>query len=77
MVLGFALIKTIPMKEHSAYNELMRVREVLEVHPLFGAYDLIVKIEADSFDNLGKILVEKIRVLDGIDDTKTLTGTKF
>ena len=59
------------------YNELSKIKEIVELHPLFGEYDLIAKIEAKDLDELGKIVVEKIRAIDGVADTKTLTGTKF
>ncbi|EQD36384.1 transcription regulator, partial [mine drainage metagenome] len=50
---------------------------VVEVHPLFGEYDLIVKIDASDFSELGKIVIEKIRTIEGVIDTKTLTGIKL
>jgi len=47
------------------------------LHALFGEYDLIAKIEAEDFESIGNIVVNKIRTIEGIIDTKTLTGTKF
>ena len=38
---------------------------------------MIAKIEADDFESLGDIVVNKIRTIEGVIDTKTLTGTKF
>ncbi|MCK4332354.1 MAG: Lrp/AsnC ligand binding domain-containing protein, partial [Thermoplasmatales archaeon] len=64
-------------REHDVYNKLSKVPEIIELHPLFGEYDLIAKIEADDFENLGVVVVNKIRSIDGVIDTKTLTGTKF
>ena len=40
-------------------------------------YDIIVKIEAEDFEKLGNIVVNSIRSIEGVIDTKTLTGTKF
>ena len=77
MPVGFVLISTAPAKEHQVYNELLKIKEVVELHPLFGEYDLIAKVEAKDLEDLGKIVVEKIRSIDGVADTKTLTGTKF
>ncbi len=77
MPIGFVLISTAPAKEHKVYNELIKIKEIVELHPLFGEYDLIAKIEATDLDELGRIVVEKIRAIDGVVDTKTLTGTKF
>jgi DNA-binding Lrp family transcriptional regulator len=58
-------------------NKLSKVSEIVELHPLFGEFDIIAKIEADDSKSLGNIVVNKIRTIEGIIDTKTLTGTKF
>ena len=47
---GFVLISTTPSKEHEVYCELLKIKEITEVHPLFGEYDLVGKIVADDFD---------------------------
>jgi DNA-binding Lrp family transcriptional regulator len=77
MAVGFVLISAAPSKEHEVYNHLLKVPEIVELHPLFGEYDLIAKIEGTDFDTLGAIIVNKIRTIDGVMDTKTLTGTRF
>ena len=77
MAIGFVLISAAPAHEHEVYNKLSKVPEIIELHSLFGEYDLIAKIEAEDFENIGNIVVNKIRTIDGIIDTKTLTGTKF
>ena len=77
MSIGFVLIRAAPAHEHEVYNRLSNIPEIVELHALFGEYDVIVKIEADDFEKLGNIVVNKIRVIEGVIDTKTLTGTKF
>ena len=77
MAIGFVLISAAPAHEHEVYNKLSKVPQIVELHPLFGEYDLIAKIEAEDFENIGNIVVSKIRIIKGIIDTKTLTGTKF
>lgn len=77
MAIGFVLISAAPAREHEVYNKLSKVPQIIELHPLFGEYDLIAKIEADDFESLGDIVVNKIRTIEGVIDTKTLTGTKF
>lgn len=77
MAMGFILISTAPAREHEVYSELLKIEEIVELHPLFGEYDLIAKVEAEDFDKLGEIVVDKIRTIQGVADTKTLTGTKF
>jgi DNA-binding Lrp family transcriptional regulator len=77
LAIGFVLISTAPAKEHEVYNTLQNINEIKELHPLFGEYDLIAKIEASDFNVLGQVVVDKIRTIPGVIDTKTLTGIKF
>lgn len=77
MVTGFVLINIAPHHESEVYNKLSKVTEIVELHPLFGEYDLIAKIEAKNFDEMGQIVVKKIRSIQGVIDTKTMTGTTF
>jgi DNA-binding Lrp family transcriptional regulator len=66
-----------PLHEYEVFNKLSKLPEVIEVHPLFGEYDLIAKIEAEDYESIGEIIVNKIRTIDGITDTKTLTGLRL
>ncbi len=78
MSAGFVLINTTHVLEHEVYDKLLKVPEIIELHPLFGEYDLIVKIEAEGFEKLGEIvIIDKISSIKGVIDTKTLTGAKF
>lgn len=62
------------MDEHLIYNKLSKTEEVLEVFPLFSEWDIILKIQAETEDELGKIILKKIRSLKGVLSTKTLVG---
>ncbi len=77
MAIGFVLIKTAPAAERDVYNIVKDIDEVTEVHSLFGEYDLIVKLQAENFNNLGQAVVDNIRSIEGVEDTKTLTGIEF
>lgn len=77
LAVGFVLISTETEKEHDVYNALLDVPEIMELHPLFGEYDLIGKVEASDYDTLGHVIVSSVRSVDGVMDTKTLTGTRF
>jgi DNA-binding Lrp family transcriptional regulator len=77
MSVAFILVSTVPGKEHEVYNKISKVNYVVEIHPLFGEYDLIVKLDAKDYSELGKIVIEQIRTIDGVIDTKTLTGIKL
>jgi DNA-binding Lrp family transcriptional regulator len=77
VVIGFVLMHVSPLYEHEVFNKLTRLAEVIEVHPLFGEYDLIIKIKAEDYERIGEIVIDKIKTIEGITDTKTLTGMRL
>ena len=77
MTIGYVLITTLPIHEHEVYNKLLKNKKIKEIYPLFGEYDLIIKIDFDDFQSMGEFIVNEIRSLNGVINTKTLTGTKF
>ena len=76
MATGFALLSISPLHEKTVYETLKSIPEVTEIHPLFGEYDILVKIECGDIDMIGEVVIKKIRSLKGVMDSKTLIGTK-
>lgn len=76
MATGFALLSISPLYEKAVFESLKNVPEIIEIHPLFGEYDILVKIEGTDIDAIGEVVIKKIRSLKGVVDTKTLIGTK-
>ena len=76
MAIGFALLSISPLHEKTVYEKLTDISEIVEVHPLFGEFDILVKIEAADIDSIGCIVINKIRAIQGVMDSKTLIGTK-
>ena len=76
MAIGFALLSISPLHEKSVYETLGDIPQIVEVHPLFGEFDILVKIECNDIDSIGDVVINKIRSTKGVLDTKTLIGTK-
>jgi len=77
VVIGFVLMHVSLLHENEVFNKLSKLKEVIELHLLFGEYDLIAKIEAKDYESIGEIIIHKIKTIDGITDTKTLTGIRL
>ncbi len=75
--IGFVLIDIEPTREKEVYEKLLKIDHIVELYPLFGEYDLIAKVEADSYDAIGKLVVSKIRSVEGVKATKTLARVSF
>jgi DNA-binding Lrp family transcriptional regulator len=72
--ISFVLMHVSPLHESEVFKKLSKLQESIELHQLFGEYDLIAKIEAEDYESIGEIVIHKIRKINGIVDTKTLTG---
>jgi len=49
--------------------------EVQEVHIVSGEWDILIKVKANDVDSIGKFVVDKLRLVEGIQ--KTLTCVVF
>lgn len=79
MKMAYVLVKTSPGHERDVYHSLRDLKGinggVMEVHPVVGEFNLIVKIKAEKVETLGYIVVDKINHLKGIEHTEVLTTT--
>ncbi|MGQ0790750.1 MAG: Lrp/AsnC ligand binding domain-containing protein [Nitrosopumilaceae archaeon] len=60
--------------EESVISKLKSIEGVKEVHGIFGAYDILAKIESDRVEDLRETITWKIRKIDNIRSTLTLMG---
>ena len=77
MAIGDVLINVAPGKEHQVYLAVREMPYVADATLLFGDHDLIVKLVADSLAIIAQSVVESIRQIPGIVDTKTLAGAEL
>jgi len=71
MPLAFVLINAEIGSEDEVLQELRKLSNVKESYVVYGVYDIVAKVEADSMDKLKEIVTWKIRRLDK--DRSTLT----
>jgi DNA-binding Lrp family transcriptional regulator len=71
MVNAYILIQTEVGKAASVAREIGAIPGVTSAEDVTGPYDVIVRAEAPSVDDLGKMVVSKIQLVEGI--TRTLT----
>jgi len=53
-------------------NELKKTPNVTEVYAVYGVYDVIVKVEAESMEKLRETIATKLRRISGIKSTLTM-----
>ena len=74
---GYVLVNLEPGAETSVFEQLSKLSFVSDINHLFGDYDIIIKIEADGIGTIAGMVVESIRSISGISNTKTLACAEF
>jgi len=72
MVEAVVFINIEPGGEEGVVEALNNMPEVKEACLVYGPYDVIAKVSADTLENLEKVVVEKIRKIPKIRNTTTL-----
>ncbi|MCZ7416308.1 MULTISPECIES: Lrp/AsnC family transcriptional regulator [unclassified Streptomyces] len=71
MVQAYILIQTEVGKASTVAQVIGEITGVVQAEDVTGPYDVIVRAQADTVDELGKLVVARIQQVDGI--TRTLT----
>jgi len=69
---AYVLMNTELGQEAPVIKALSDVEEINEIQALYGIYDIIVEIEADSMEKVKEIVFSKIRRLENVRTTITL-----
>jgi len=56
----------------TAKEEIAKIEGVLNVYGVFGRYDLIAHIKAQTLEGLSRIIMDKIRSITGVLATESL-----
>jgi len=70
--IAFALINTEIGAEDEVLKELRKVDAVEEAYVVFGVYDIVAKIKANTIERLKEIVAGNIRRLDKVRSTLTM-----
>ena len=76
MVIGVTMVNVTPGKEKQVYNAIKEMKNVRDVYHVFGEFDFVVIIEAQSLSDLNRT-VDSIREIDGVTKTQTVVGAEI
>ncbi|AXI79589.1 Lrp/AsnC family transcriptional regulator [Peterkaempfera bronchialis] len=71
MVQAYILIQTEVGKASAVAGTISDIPGVIRAEDVTGPYDVIVRAEAETVDELGRLVVARIQQVEGI--TRTLT----
>jgi len=70
------MINTEVGAEKEVLEQLKKLTDIKESYAVFGIYDIVAKIEADSMEKLKEIIDWRIRRLDKVRSTLTMIVTE-
>ena len=74
---ALVLFKTLPARERDVYQTLSNHESVVEVHALYGEYDLLVRLRSENSASLSGMLMSDFRQIDGVKDTQTMIAVEY
>ncbi|MCE7744573.1 MAG: Lrp/AsnC ligand binding domain-containing protein [Candidatus Heimdallarchaeota archaeon] len=76
MAKAYVLINSEIGGEQEVVDQLNAMKEVVEVSIVYGVYDVIVKLEADTMEVLKELITSKVRHLNKVRSTMTMIASQ-
>ena len=72
MPTAFVMINTELGSEKEVLDEIRKIDAIKESYIVYGVYDMVAKISADTMDKLKEIVTWNVRTLDKVRATLTM-----
>ena len=69
---AFVLMNAELGSEDSIVNELKKLEGVKEVYQVYGVYDIVAQVEANTMERVKETITWKLRKLNGVKSTLTM-----
>jgi len=71
----YRLKQGAPLSQRKIAQEIAKFPEVQEAHIITGDWDILIKVKEKNVNKIGKFVIDKLRMVEGIE--KTLTCMVF
>jgi len=71
-MMAYVLINTEIGSESEVLDAIKKIKNVIEAHAVYGVYDIVAKIEAETMDKLKETVTRKVRRLNKVRSTLTM-----
>ena len=72
MATAYVLLNTELGAETEVMKDMKMIVEIKEAHMVYGVYDIIARIEADTMEDLKNIISWKVRRINRVRSTLTM-----
>jgi len=75
-ITAFILVSFLPnprISQRELAREIARIKDVHEVYIISGEWDLLLKVRGSSMEEIGHLILDKLRGMEGVGKTVTCT----
>ena len=72
MSIAFVFLTTEASSEGEVLTNLRKLKEVKEAYVVYGIYDIVIKVKANSMGELKDLILSKVRKINRIRSTLTI-----
>ncbi len=72
MIEAYILLRIKPGLDRTVLREIRKLRQAKDIETLYGEYDLLMKIQVETMDDLDSFIFDSIRTIRGVERTTTL-----
>lgn len=76
MLAAYVLIRIKPGMDRQVLQKIKRLNPVKVVETLYGEYDMLLKVEIETLDELDTFIFDTIRTIKGVESSTTLIVIK-
>lgn len=76
LVLAYIMMKMHVGMDDLVLMEIKKLEQVLEANATYGSYDLVIKVNFKTIEDLDRFIFEKIRRIKGITETSSMLVAK-
>jgi len=76
LVLAYILAKMQVGMDDQVFAEIKKLEQIQEASATYGSYDLVIKINLKTIEDLDRFLFEQIRRIKGITETSSMIVAK-
>jgi len=69
---AFVLINSEIGAEDAVLKEIKKIKNVVEAYTVYGVYDIIAKVQAETMEKLKEVITWNIRRLEKVRSTLTM-----
>ena len=73
MEIAYVLVKSMIGHEVDVMNDILKIDGVKEIMGTYGVYDIFVKVQVPTRNEIEKVIIHKIRKVNNVLSTTTLS----